>query len=370
MLLAAVAAASCRVSLPEDGLYSCSTDSDCGGDGYQCIFGARPAPFCCREEPEVCDGRDNDCNGVADEMPPERCYEGTPGTEGVGPCKAGTRACVDGALAACDGQVLPKEEVCDAVDDNCDGALDDASCPVGTVCRNGKCIAGVVETVCNDKKDDDNDYAIDCDDLDCANKSCGTGCLCRAQEPAEVACSDSQDNDADGKVDCADQDCDGATCGGGCACRGLSRTEANCRDGADNDGDGPVDCVDPDCLDKACRPAPETFRCTSPGACACGGVTSPPPESACGNATDDDCDGFADCADAECEGDSCGGGCLCKNKQATEKIDACGDLIDNDGDTFTDCADSLDCPDNTACQYLDQNNQLQPGNCKPSKKCQ
>ncbi|MBI5499377.1 MAG: hypothetical protein HY907_03980 [Deltaproteobacteria bacterium] len=56
------------------------------------------------------------------------CYEGPAATEGVGPCTAGTRACVDGHLAAaCDGQVLPAalESCGDGIDNDCNGAGDE-----------------------------------------------------------------------------------------------------------------------------------------------------------------------------------------------------------------------------------------------------
>lgn len=53
------------------------------------------------------------------------CYDGPAGTEGVGRCRAGVRACAaDGSgYGPCTGQVLPREEICGtAVDDDCNGA--------------------------------------------------------------------------------------------------------------------------------------------------------------------------------------------------------------------------------------------------------
>ncbi|MRG94523.1 choice-of-anchor L domain-containing protein [Polyangium spumosum] len=58
----------------------------------------------------------------------QSCYQGVPGTVGVGPCKAGTQTCKeDGSgWGDCVGQVLPKYEVCaNAIDDDCNGAADD-----------------------------------------------------------------------------------------------------------------------------------------------------------------------------------------------------------------------------------------------------
>ncbi|MEZ4295350.1 MAG: hypothetical protein R3B70_10275 [Polyangiaceae bacterium] len=50
------------------------------------------------------------------------CYDGPPGTDGVGLCMAGTTTCVDGKPQPCVGQVLPQQEICDnAVDEDCNG---------------------------------------------------------------------------------------------------------------------------------------------------------------------------------------------------------------------------------------------------------
>jgi hypothetical protein len=60
----------------------------------------------------------------------QACYQGAPGTMGVGPCKGGTQTCnPDGiSWSSCGGgQVLPKSEICgNQVDDDCDGVVDNA----------------------------------------------------------------------------------------------------------------------------------------------------------------------------------------------------------------------------------------------------
>lgn len=75
----------------------------------------------------------------------QACYQGGPGTAGVGPCKAGTQTCNANGIswsACAGGQVLPKAEVCsNAVDDDCDGTVDNATDSDGdgwTSC-NGDC---------------------------------------------------------------------------------------------------------------------------------------------------------------------------------------------------------------------------------------
>jgi hypothetical protein len=58
------------------------------------------------------------------------CYDGPTWTEGVGACVGGIRSCVAGVVAeACVGQVLPVsggDTVCNGTDDDCDGVGDDA----------------------------------------------------------------------------------------------------------------------------------------------------------------------------------------------------------------------------------------------------
>ena len=83
---------------------------------------------------EVCDGIDNDCDTEVDESdePDEDgsalfrdCYAGPEGTAGQGACVAGQQLCVDGAYSECVGEILPEEEICSGIDDDCDGDTDE-----------------------------------------------------------------------------------------------------------------------------------------------------------------------------------------------------------------------------------------------------
>lgn len=58
----------------------------------------------------------------------QACYQGAPGTQNVGPCKAGKQVCDPSGTSwgPCVGQVLPIPEICaNNVDDDCNGAVDD-----------------------------------------------------------------------------------------------------------------------------------------------------------------------------------------------------------------------------------------------------
>jgi hypothetical protein len=79
---------------------------------------------------ETCNNIDDDCNGVVDESLSRTCYNGPAGTAGVGACRAGAQTCGAGAWSACAGEVLPRTEVCNGVDDNCNGIRDEGlTCP-------------------------------------------------------------------------------------------------------------------------------------------------------------------------------------------------------------------------------------------------
>jgi hypothetical protein len=76
-------------------------------------------------------------------------------------------------------------------------------------------------------------------------------------------------------------------------------------------------------------------------------VSVPSTETDCGNHLDDDHDGLADCADADCfDAQACEAGGSPENTEA-----ACRDWLDNDGDGAVDC-DDQDCqvPEIRACR--------------------
>ena len=75
---------------------------------------------------EICDGLDNDCNGVKDDGTLTGVGD-VCGAASVGECKLGVKQCVMGALI-CAGGVSPSVELCDAKDNSCNGTIDEG-CP-------------------------------------------------------------------------------------------------------------------------------------------------------------------------------------------------------------------------------------------------
>jgi hypothetical protein len=166
---------------------------------------------------EVCDGRDNNCDGRVDEGDPnlgKTCYaSGVGGCDAAGVCKGeckrGAYACTSGSLV-CDGMVIPKVELCDGKDNDCDGVIDNgfdtdsdpSNCGgCGHACSFAHAIAACQKGVC--VFDPKNKIGACASGWVDANNNPGDGCEYQCTPDGPEMC-DGKDNDCNGLIDNAD----------------------------------------------------------------------------------------------------------------------------------------------------------------------
>ncbi|MDP3273745.1 MAG: MopE-related protein [Deltaproteobacteria bacterium] len=339
----------CNGAIDEGLMRPCS--SACGAGTETCTRGAWGMCSAAAPGVEVCNGRDDDCDGLVDEMLPDGPACGAT----VGACRAGVMRCVGGAMA-CVGATGPSPEVCNNIDDNCNGMTDEGladggpcgravgACRPGTfVCRGGAYVcdgatSGTPE-VCNNIDDDCNGVVDD------GIAAMGT---CNAAPDGARLCTP-------GQLRCR---------AGRSVCEGGTRAGTEVCDCMDNDCDGIVDNVAPggaslcpgggSCIACQCRTpcASGEFPCSSGLVCregfcvppTCGGVTCRDGQRCVNNA----------CVDA-CTGVTCSDGQVCRNGVCRE--DSCyvlgcpdpGQVCVDNACVANACRD-VTCGDNEFCR--------------------
>jgi len=282
-----------------EGLGVCETPGvivcNQAGDGTEC----NAMPSLIEPSAELCDGLDNDCDGETDEDFPtldDVC------SVGVGECEAeGVTVCTgDFTGTQCNAEPgVAVDELCDGADNDCDGETDEDFTDLEDVCFAG---TGVCEET--------GAYV-------CTQDGLGTECDAVASEPPVESeagfCSDGNDNDCDGDTDENDFDCQD--------CQNEDTVGCPLQDGVCA-GSEQVCTVNvwPGCDYSFYSPDYEET------------------ETSCTDGLDNDCDSYADCDDVDCF------------MTCTEQN--CVDGLDNDEDGDTDCEDS-DCSADMNCIYSD-----------------
>jgi hypothetical protein len=280
---------------------------------------------------EICDGRDNDCDGRLDESlvgcvveEEERCNNRDDDgddtiDEGLTqPCESdcgpGVERCVAGVFQACDAP-QPVNERCGPADDDCDGNVDeDGVCGVcagladGTIIQPGQFgPCGAFSDVCDESGSRQREQTV-----------------CQNGVPQQVAQEEPCQRDTDGQA-CVAQGGAGGRCDGGrCGC--TPNWGAWQCDGAQArqrlDGCGGADrevCVAPQtCNGGQCGCTPNW------GAWQCDGAQARQRLDGCGGADREVC-----VAPQTCNGGQCGctpnwGAWQCDGAQARQRLDGCG----------------------------------------------
>lgn len=200
------------------------------------------------------------------------CDTGLPGA-----CSVGRTDCAtEGTTGMCRPIITPGAELCDNVDNDCNGMVDDgdALCAEGQVCDKGTCVGacGTGEFRCEIGFTCKTGHCIEdaCADVTCeAGQACRNGTCMNACDG--VVCPEGQECQLGRCVD----PCKAVTCTGGKVCeRGLCVSDCSCRgckDGLVCEADG--HCSDPKCVGVTC---PDGQKCSG-GTCVdlCAGVMCP-----------------------------------------------------------------------------------------------
>ncbi len=270
-------------------------DDNCNGaidEGINCTPGCVPTSAI-----DLCNGLDDDCDGAFEE---DDGQVGQPcGISNNPPCQFGTNACIGGGIV-CVGAIDPQPEVCNGIDDNCDGNPDlNAPCPDPTSCVEGGCrvrcaggefpcpagfkcamTAGgdfCVPSACASCAPNEqcvNDMCVD----PCADVTCGPLEECRFGTCVDCNVLGCPGTQICVQSTCVANPCEGVDCA--TSCTNPQGQGCSCNDGQ---------CVK-NCDDSLC---PEGQRCDLQGNCivdACAEV---------------DCD-VGTCIDGECTVDPCG----------------------------------------------------------------
>jgi len=344
--------------LDNDGYSTCSVLPDCDESP---ITGPLRFP----ENPEICNGIDDDCSGVADDGLPDLDIDGF--TECDGDCDDSSFLAYPGA-----------PELCDEADNDCDGQISDtefdldgdgeAPAPCGDDCDDSDISRNILDvdqdgaSTCSPTPDcDDNDPLLNVTDND--NDGVNTCGVDGIPASGDEDCDDDDVQIFSGApelCDDIDNDCNGAVDNGLIFVAWY----------IDADGDG---IGNPNTQELSCSGPPASGYVTASGDCDDGDSSNFPNNPEVCDSQDNDCDALSD-EDFDLDGDGhladgpCLSGTDCDDTDdtvgpgGTEVCnlvdDDCNGVIDDgfdtDGDAYFDrdlCFFGLDCDDDNASRY-------------------
>ncbi|MEW6431306.1 MAG: hypothetical protein AB1730_07330 [Myxococcota bacterium] len=263
VLLAMAAAAAC-VELPFAGR-PCPSDGRCP-DGLRCVLNADGDGGVCRAD--AAGGGAGGGGGAADAGGGAGGGGGDDRDGGCPQLCGDNEDCVAGACVRrdCANVTCDRGLVCangGCLPTECGGA----PCALGAVCDRGRCVA----LSCAFVGCPPNQVCIGgglCAPTACSSRPCGPNRVCINETCQDLSCIGLR-CDVDAGFD-AGLKCAGGQC---LSCAGAA-TETACDDASDDDCDGLVDCLDPDCFDQACndqKSCTANERCQADGGCG-GGV--------------------------------------------------------------------------------------------------
>ena len=343
----------------KDGAFcgrECSSDADCPGDGYSC----KDATSVEGEKVKQCVAKAQcTCSDYATAKGMSTwCGDG-------GACPGKSKCLIPGKAPECQ---LPEKqpEVCDALDNDCDGEMNEDTCDDNNLCTDDSCVPfkGCVH-IGNGKTCDDGSKCTKTDK--CVDGKC-TG-------TEVVSCDDGQPcttDTCDKAKGCVNAKSNGGACDDGDGCTtGETCTGGKCGGGKKSGCDDGNACTDDACASPkgTCSHTANTASCDDGNKCTekdvCAGKACKAGTAAkCDDAnacTNDSCDPKTGCVNAPAAATPCDDGDPCTEKDACDKGKCAG--------AKKACDDSNPCTDDTCDAKAGCQNKANTAKCDDGDKC-